>query len=129
MEPWIGVDLDGTLAHYDGWVHPTVIGAPIIPMVGRVREWLAAGKDVRIFTARVCDPTSLPAIREWCILHLGQALPVTNVKDLGMIELWDDRCYRVVTNRGIVCCDYAATRPTLRLPKKKPFAMPLKDRK
>jgi len=35
--PWIGVDLDGTLAHYDGWKGPTHIGAPIHKMVQRVR--------------------------------------------------------------------------------------------
>lgn len=50
---WIGVDLDGTLAEYDGWKGPSHIGKPIEPMVARVKEWLKEGKDVRIFTARV----------------------------------------------------------------------------
>lgn len=32
---WIGVDLDGTLAEYDGWKGPDEIGAPVEPMVER----------------------------------------------------------------------------------------------
>lgn len=50
---WIGVDLDGTIAEYHGWVSPTHIGAPIPKMVERVKVWLSEGKEVRIFTARV----------------------------------------------------------------------------
>jgi hypothetical protein len=54
---WIGVDLDGTLAHYDGWKGADHIGAPIPVMVERVKGWLAEGKTVKIFTARVyCPP-------------------------------------------------------------------------
>ncbi|HEV7674386.1 MAG TPA: hypothetical protein VGQ12_07640 [Candidatus Angelobacter sp.] len=54
---WIGVDLDGTLAHYAGWKGPEHIGEPIMPMVERVKGWLAEGKTVKIFTARVyCPP-------------------------------------------------------------------------
>jgi hypothetical protein len=40
------------------------------------------------------------AIKEWLT---GCGLPdleVTNVKDLNMIELWDDRCVQVTTNLG-----------------------------
>ena len=56
---WIGVDLDGTLA---GWgdPHPTdvlTIGPPIAPMVARVKQMLAEGREVRIFTARVGPAT------------------------------------------------------------------------
>ena len=39
---WIGVDLDGTLAEYQGY-YAGAIGAPIRPMLVRVQEWLAAG--------------------------------------------------------------------------------------
>ncbi len=56
MSGWIGVDLDGTLAHYDGWAGPESIGEPIPLMMARVREWLALGREVRIFTARCCVP-------------------------------------------------------------------------
>lgn len=100
---WIGVDLDGTLAHYGGWQGPLHIGQPIVPMVTRVKGWLAEGKEVRIFTARVAeDPDGKweKAIKEWCKLHIGQELPVTCCKDYGMIELWDDRCIQVIPNTG-----------------------------
>lgn len=110
MNGWIGVDLDGTLAHYDHWEGPTKIGVPIAPMVARVKGWLAAGKDVRIFTARVShdgSPSRVKdamfasyAIMEWCERHIGQVLPITNIKDYAMTELWDDRAIHVVHNIG-----------------------------
>lgn len=106
MNPWIGVDLDGTLAHYDGWVAPDSIGAPIPSMVKRVKRWLADGNIVKIFTARVSDPDQAlvaePAIKAWCRTHIGQELEVTCRKDFGMTVLFDDRCVRVVTNTGII---------------------------
>lgn len=102
---WIGVDLDGTLAHYDGFKGPTVIGAPIPKMVARVRKWLAEDREVRVFTARVARPEPertviAVAIRAWCLEHLGVALQVTCTKDYSMIELWDDRAVQVVPNTG-----------------------------
>lgn len=103
-EGWIGVDLDGTLAHYDGWRGNHHIGKPIPLMVERVKTWLAGGLKVKIFTARAyCkepDEIVLKPIREWCKEHLGQELPITNVKNFGMIELWDDRCVQVEPNTG-----------------------------
>jgi hypothetical protein len=74
-------------------------------MVERVKAWLAAGKDVRIFTARVgCAPdmleTVLAPINQFCVDQFGQTLEITNVKDFGLIELWDDRCVQVIPNTG-----------------------------
>lgn len=119
MKGWIGVDLDGTLAKYDGWKGGE-IGEPIEPMVRRVRDWLNAGTDVRIVTARVAVTNSRNqvggvdnaefaaeqalAIGAWCVKHLGRSIPITATKDFGMIELWDDRCVRVVPNTGEPCC-------------------------
>jgi hypothetical protein len=108
---WIGVDLDGTLAHYEGWKGTHHIGAPIAPMVERVKGWLAAGKRVKIFTARMhghgmpligggVEDVKTP-IENWCREHIGQVLEVTNVKDFGMIELWDDRAIQVEPNTGL----------------------------
>lgn len=103
---WKGVDLDGTLAEYDGWRGPAHIGAPVPRMVARVKAWLAAGDEVRIFTARVGpqpngeDLVARTAIIEWCEKHLGQPLLITATKDYGMVELWDDRCVQVVPNTG-----------------------------
>jgi hypothetical protein len=98
---WIGVDLDGTLAHYEGWGDGS-IGAPIPLMVERVKSWLAQGIQVRIMTARVGMHVEGDTCRRqhdlislWCAEHLGRALEVTNEKDFGMIELWDDRAISV----------------------------------
>lgn len=103
---WIGVDLDGTLAHYDGWKGVDHIGEPVPAMLARVKAWLDAGADVRIFTARatrrvgVPEPAAIAAIDAWCDRHVGRRLPITNEKDFAMIALWDDRCVQVVPNTG-----------------------------
>lgn len=122
-EGWVGVDLDGTLAEYGTWVSPVDIGNPVPKMAERVRAWLNAGQAVRIFTARVypinecvgpddilrfqpATPrerdavAALRAIQAWTKAHFGVVLPVTNVKDYGMMELYDDRCVQVETNTG-----------------------------
>ena len=109
---YIAVDLDGTLARYEGW-NGGSIGEPIMPMVNRVKGWLAAGHTVKIFTARMhghgmtvdVDGRFVPQdvltpIQEWCAKHIGQVLEVTNKKDFGMIVLYDDRCVQVVANTG-----------------------------
>lgn len=108
---WIGVDLDGTLAEYHGWKGELIIGTPIQPMVDRVKRWVAEGKDVRIFTARVAVAwgdrarATLEQIAEqihaWCLEHIGRALPVTCIKDFGLVEFWDDRCVQVIPNTGL----------------------------
>lgn len=107
---WVGVDLDGTLAKYDGWQGPDHVGEPIEPMVALVKDWLLSGKDVRIFTARVSTDgsakrngevrTATWAIRDWCAKHLGRELPITCSKDFGMQVLYDDRCVQVESNTG-----------------------------
>lgn len=108
MSGWIGVDLDGTLAHYTGWRGAAHIGAPVPLMLDRVKAWRAAGREVRIFTARVAGDPDREDIREvraeieaWLLKHLGESLPVTNQKDYGMVELWDDRCVQVAINTGV----------------------------
>lgn len=105
---WIGVDLDGTLAEYDGWRGVHHIGKPVPKMLERVRQWLAEGKEVRIFTARVGPQNDIndnirarEAIAKWCVEHLGQELPMTATKDFAMLELWDDRSRQVMPNTGI----------------------------
>lgn len=119
MSAWIAVDLDGTLATYNGWKGEDHIGEPIPAMVDRVKAWLAERKDVRIFTARMAghgrpvldtSPQSLSSeirtadvvtpIEDWCLRHIGQKLPVTNIKDFSMIELWDDRAIAIEHNTG-----------------------------
>ncbi len=107
---WYGVDLDGTLAEYDGWVGEEHIGAPIPKMVDRVKRWLHEGREVRIMTARVAPQPDASTwgglarvgevIERWCEEHIGQVLPITHAKDYGMIELWDDRAIQIIANTG-----------------------------
>ena len=93
---WIGVDLDGTLAHYDHFRGEDHVGAPVEPMVKRVRKWLNEGKDVRLFTARQPHP----AIKRWMQEHIGEVLPITHTKDRHMQALYDDRAVQVERNTG-----------------------------
>lgn len=104
--PWIGVDLDGTIAEYTTFISPTHIGKPIQPMCDRVKTWIEEGLQVKIFTARVSeqDPTVrlevINAINAWCQDVFGKALPITCVKDYGMVQLFDDRAIQVEKNTG-----------------------------
>ena len=106
MNGWIGVDLDGTLAHYNDWVGIEHIGDPIPKMIDRVKKWLANGEEVRIFTARAQNKDAIPHIAAWLNKYGLAGLKITNVKDYGMIELWDDRSFRVITNTGETCCNH-----------------------
>lgn len=111
---WIGVDLDGTLARYDGWKGVEHIGAPIEPMFDRVRRWIDEGREVRIFTARVtrqADGEHRRARRfiiRWLdengLPELAHEEAITNVKDYAMDELWDDRAVQVEQNTGRATC-------------------------
>ena len=98
---WIGVDLDGTLAKYDGW-REGVIGEPVGEMLFRVRKWLADGVEVRCMTARAADPFERARVRMWLDEHGLEAVSITDRKDFGMIELWDDRAVAVEQNTGRV---------------------------
>ena len=102
MNSWIGVDLDGTLAHYEGFGDGKEIGQPIPLMLERVRSWLKKNKKVKIFTARVAyrNEEQRELIKKWCLKHIGQELEVTCMKDQGMRELWDDRAVSVEKNTG-----------------------------
>lgn len=116
MIPWIGIDLDATLAEHthETWKGIEHIGDPIPRMVKRVKKWIEEGKALKIVTARVyCGESGEPAgdryreaqiariaIEKWCLKHLGVILPVTCCKDYGMIQLWDDRCVQVKPNTG-----------------------------
>jgi hypothetical protein len=104
MNGWIGVDLDGTLAYYEAgkWRGIEHIGEPIAPMVERVRRWVEEGREVRIFTARICEDRKrvTEVVHAWLHKQGLPSLAVTNEKDYGMIELWDDRAVQVKMNEG-----------------------------
>lgn len=97
---WKGVDLDGTLAKYDGFKGDEHVGEPVPVMLERVKRWLSDGWEVRIVTARADKPKAVEAIKRWCKKHGLPALKVTNEKDKDMDELWDDRAVQVHKNTG-----------------------------
>jgi hypothetical protein len=106
---WIGFDLDGTVAFYDGWKSHTHIGVPIPKMIALIQSYRAQGKKVKILTARVNSdrpPVEREEARQAIIAymkeHVGEELPVTSEKDHHMLYNYDDRCKHVTTNTGII---------------------------
>lgn len=98
--PWIGVDLDGTLAKHDLWVSKHHIGKPIPQMLKRVQMWVDRGIRVKIVTARASEADGIPPVKSWLKKQGLPDLEVTNEKDFAMIELWDDRAIQVIPNTG-----------------------------
>ena len=113
--PWIGVDLDGTLAEQGGsgnlfeskFGFRQKIGAMIPLMKERIEGWLAKEIEVRIFTARVAgdrlgvSPEDNMLFIQDYLEHNGlPRLQVTAVKDFFMLELYDDRAVQVEFNTG-----------------------------
>ncbi|MBS3648731.1 hypothetical protein KEU06_08825 [Pseudaminobacter sp. 19-2017] len=104
MSGWIGVDFDRTLAVYNGWKGYNHLGEPIMPMVDRIKRWLANGVEVRIFTARWCDVENRQTLQT--LMHAWLAkldippLKITNEKDFDTIEIWDDIAVGVEPNTG-----------------------------
>ena len=130
-EGWIGFDLDGTLAKYDGWQGIDHIGEPIGPMVDLMKKLHGQGRYVKIVTARVApqkleDGTfgepfiTVPQgdggatrqyasqyIQDWCHFNLGFVPEIVYQKDCRMLELYDDRVKQVVPNKGVLVEDLA----------------------
>jgi ribosomal protein S18 acetylase RimI-like enzyme len=103
-KPQLAVDFDGTLATH---TPDLSLGKPVLAMVSRVKAWLAEGKGVVIFTARV-SPEHKKKHREkeekkiqaWCEHYIGQRLPVTASKAPHMVSFYDDRAVQVKRNTG-----------------------------
>jgi hypothetical protein len=102
---WTGVDLDGTLAHWDHGSSIETIGEPVPAMMALVKKMVANGIRVKIFTARAQDPEQLPIIRKWLTENGLSDLEITNVKDYAMQRLYDDRCIQVERNSGRLIVD------------------------
>lgn len=108
VEEWDGYDLDKTLATHGDWKGPLHIGEPIQPVIDHLKERLAAGRKVKIFTARVSyqdervNAAVRKAIEAWCLKHIGVVLEVTCIKDVGMRNLFDDRAFHVEPNTGVI---------------------------
>ncbi|MCK4828367.1 hypothetical protein KA005_72225, partial [bacterium] len=99
-EHWFGFDLDGTLAHDNGWKGKDHIGEPIKKTVELIEKYLKDGKKVKIFTARAYDKKAIPPIKAWLKINNLPQLEITNKKDPGMIMLYDDRAVQVRKNTG-----------------------------
>ena len=100
---WIGVDLDGTLARDDAEGHflpPYPLGEPIPEMIALVKSLQQAGLTVKIFSARACEPESIPIIQAWAEKHGLGRVEVTNQKDYDLIRFYDDRAIQMARNRG-----------------------------
>ena len=96
----IYVDLDGTLAVYNGWKGADQIGPPVPAMLERVQNWLRTGKTVKIFTARACIPDQIPPVQAWLAQHGLHMCEVTCIKGMDGVEFWDDRAVTVEMNTG-----------------------------
>ena len=100
-----GVDLDGTLAIYDGWRGEDHIGKAIPKMLNKVKGWLDEGIRVVIFTARADDPDNVPAIVEWLEDNGIGGLEITNIKSHDISRIYDDRAIQVQRNEGSLLGD------------------------
>ena len=94
---WIGCDLDGTLAKYDGWKGWDHIGDPVPNMVTRIKNYMARGITVKIWTARA-SKVSLArnnlefsqmekVIQDWTEKHLGKRLEVVARESLKEVRV------------------------------------------
>lgn len=98
--PWVGVDLDGTLARWESGSSINSIGQPVPEMLALVKKMLGHGIRVKIFTARAGDPSQHGLIAQWLEKNGLPPLEVTNVKDYAMERLYDDRAIQVERNTG-----------------------------
>ena len=108
-EEWIGFDLDGTLAKYDGWKGIEHIGEPVDTMVIIAKMLHRIGKKIKILTARVAPrddgeggDKAKKYVEAWCKKNLGFVPEITYEKDASMAALFDDRAVAVEQNTGKV---------------------------
>lgn len=102
---WLGVDLDGTLAQYYGWVSEEYIGEPVVSIVAAINARRAAGWKVAIFTARVSGDAEEAqraevAIWKWLDFYNIKVEGITCTKHKHFSEFWDDRARQVIFNKG-----------------------------
>ena len=108
---WWGFDLDATIAFYETWGDGS-IGAPIKPMIRRMKHYIRTGRKVAIVTARVHPSKGLEAtehlhkVRDFLDAQFGKdasdTIEIRCDKDMHLIALFDDRAEQVIPNRGIL---------------------------
>jgi len=96
---YIAVDFDFTLKKDISFNNP-----PITKMLELVKYWMSLGIKVKIFTAKTT--AQIPQVKDWLNKYGIGSLEVTNLKIIGMRELWDDRAVTVIPNTGNSCCNY-----------------------
>ena len=103
--PWVGFDLDGTLAEHGKYLGPGHIGQMIPKMKEILLEWIRQGFRVKIMTARMSHADSRDearsVIQDWLEDNGVPRLEVTCKKDYKMIRLYDDRAVQVIPNTGV----------------------------
>lgn len=100
----IACDLDGTLAHYDGWKGVRHIGCIVPSIKQAILNAQAQGHEVWIFTARVSDPAEASeaanVIDKWLEENGLDQLTITATKHKFFTQFWDDRALQVIKNTG-----------------------------
>ena len=107
---WIGCDLDGTLAVYNGFKGWDQIGEPIDKMVSRLKGYMERGITVKIWTARASKVSLAKnnlqfeqmekVIQDWTEKVFGKRLEVVTEKDCNMLFCFDDSIVQVEPNTG-----------------------------
>lgn len=107
----VAIDLDGTLAQYDGWKGVDVIGAPRPGALEFVTRLVAHGFDVVVYTARVQDRKGenghepedvVYLVHQWLGIN-GFPVEVRVHGSIGKpmaVAYVDDRSVKVPTNPG-----------------------------
>ena len=106
----LACDLDGTLALKQHPFNPYTVGEPVPTMLQRVKDEIAKGRRVVLFTARAAsqDPGMHRTIREWLTKHGLDGMKITNQKTPDITELLDDRAKQVVPDTGKIVGEKSA---------------------
>jgi hypothetical protein len=91
--PTIAVDLDGTLAEYEGWLGEEVIGPPIPGALAFLEDLHSAEAEIVIFSARAGTKPGSDAIWRWLTENKVDQIvtEVTNIKHYRFAAMVDDR--------------------------------------
>ncbi len=103
----IALDFDKTLAYHESVWGISRVGEPILPMVKKVKKWLAKGYKVTIFSARMSHDYYVLAeqikfIKDFLKKAGLPDLPKTATKRAEFTHYIDDRAYHVKRNEGII---------------------------
>ena len=103
----IALDFDKTLAYYKSGSVIESVGAPILPMLEKVHEWLSKGYNITIFSARFSYVGEKLEKQQKLVTNFLKEnglpnLPKTAVKYPKFTHFIDDKGYHVEPNMGII---------------------------